>query len=705
MADGRLVPPNLDDRTWQDLVNEVRGLIPKYAPQWTDHNPSDLGMTLVELFAWLVEGMIYRLNRVPEKHYIEFLNLLGITRDPATPARTQVTFTVTGTPTDILKGTQVATPQSPTEEPVVFETDADVRVLPIDLAHGLFLPATGGYRNYSQALVKGSLEETTIAVNAGATVVLALGFSGPSAEPLRIFFDLAKTPERPLTLTWTFSQGNSAPNAWTVVEPARVNDGTSSLTRSGMMSLTIPATWQAQAPPNWTDLGPASPADAVTDSRFWVGLRLQNTSGGPAALALRRVGFNAVSATHALTVNPRGTDADAEPLGGSTGQPSQTFVLKNPPLYQQPQVTDPYNHLTVQVREPAGNETFGEWTSWTRVNDFPPGSNEVYKCNPVTGDIIFGDHDSVTGRGRGKIPPPGSQIRALTYRYVVGGVRGNVPPQTISVVRDPPPGASGVTVINPGPATGGSDQESIEETKRRAPEVLKNRDRAVTLADYEYLAREASTDVTKVRALPEFTNARGEPRDFGGLNRAPGHINVIIIPDTADARPRPEADLLVEVSDYVQPRRPATAHLHVHGPRYLPIRVIAKVNVWSSARRSGLVDPETYHETIITKLQGFLHPTRGKQDGRGWEVGESVYVNQIFAAIQPPPEVGFIASIELEAANPDYGPGIPANPPPPRPEEVVVHRQGTWVQLADYEIVCYGDVRGVNNEPLVEEIA
>ena len=140
MADGRLVPPNLDDRTWQDLVNEVRGLIPKYAPQWTDHNPSDLGMTVVELFAWLVEGMIYRLNRVPEKHYIEFLNLLGITRDPATPARTQVTFTVTGTPTDILKGTQVATPQSPTEEPVVFETDADVRVLPIDLAHMLLSP-------------------------------------------------------------------------------------------------------------------------------------------------------------------------------------------------------------------------------------------------------------------------------------------------------------------------------------------------------------------------------------------------------------------------------------------------------------------------------------------------------------------------------------------------------------------------------------
>ena len=60
---GRIVPPDLDDRTWQDLVDEMRALIPKYAPQWTDHNPSDLGITLIELFAWLGEGIIFRLNQ------------------------------------------------------------------------------------------------------------------------------------------------------------------------------------------------------------------------------------------------------------------------------------------------------------------------------------------------------------------------------------------------------------------------------------------------------------------------------------------------------------------------------------------------------------------------------------------------------------------------------------------------------------------
>lgn len=687
MADGRLVPPNLDDRTWQDIVNEVRALIPKYAPQWTDHNPSDLGMTLVELFAWLVEGMIYRLNRVPDKNFVEFLNLLGITRGPATPARTHVTFRVTRTAIDIRKGTKVGTPQSPTEEPVVFETDADLRALPIDLDHVLFLPATGGYTNYSRVLVIGPLAETVLSVNAGETAVVVLGFSEPSTE-LHIDVDLANgVPGAAMAPVWTYATGDLPPLGWPPVEPSQVNDRTSALTRSGTITLSIPADWQAQAPPSWTDLEPASPADAVTEPRFWLGLRLSNTRDAVIALTIRRLGFNAVSVTNALTVNVPRNDAEAELLGISTGQAFQTFTLKNPPLYKQPRVQDPYNHLVVQVREPVGEGTFGDWTAWTRVGEFPSAGDEVYKCNPVTGDIIFGDHDPITARGRGKIPPQGSEIRALTYRYVVGGVRGNVPAHTISIVRDPLPGVSGVEVLNPGPATGGSNQENLEETKRRAPEVLKNRDRAVTLADYEYLARKVSTEVKKVRALPagvQLTDEAGNAQPFGGLNREPGQVHVIIVPDASNARPAPEEDLLVAVSDYLQQRRPATVHVHVHGPKYLPIKVIAKVNVWSSAIDDKLVeDTETYREEIITKLQGFLHPTRGKQDGSGWEVGESVYLHQMFAALQPPPEVGFIETIRLEAAEPLY---IPAD----RPQEVVRHTRDTWVPVADYELVCYG---------------
>jgi Baseplate J-like protein len=69
--------PNLDDRTWKDLVAEGRALIPAMAPEWTDHNPSDPGITLVELFAFLSEILIYRLNRIDDRTMNKFLKLIN----------------------------------------------------------------------------------------------------------------------------------------------------------------------------------------------------------------------------------------------------------------------------------------------------------------------------------------------------------------------------------------------------------------------------------------------------------------------------------------------------------------------------------------------------------------------------------------------------------------------------------------------------
>jgi hypothetical protein len=68
--------PNLDDRRYADLVEEARSLIPTHAPEWTNHNPSDPGITLIELFAYLTEMLIYRLNRVTDENKKKFLKLL-----------------------------------------------------------------------------------------------------------------------------------------------------------------------------------------------------------------------------------------------------------------------------------------------------------------------------------------------------------------------------------------------------------------------------------------------------------------------------------------------------------------------------------------------------------------------------------------------------------------------------------------------------
>ena len=69
--------PNLDDLGWGDLLKEGRTLIPAWAPEWTNHNPSDPGITLVELFAYFSEKLLYRLNRISDKNVEEFLRLIN----------------------------------------------------------------------------------------------------------------------------------------------------------------------------------------------------------------------------------------------------------------------------------------------------------------------------------------------------------------------------------------------------------------------------------------------------------------------------------------------------------------------------------------------------------------------------------------------------------------------------------------------------
>src|SRR5450759_4094365 len=84
--------PNLDDRRFQDLVDDAKRLVQQRCPEWTDHNVSDPGVTLIELFAWMTEQYLFRLNQVPDKNLVAFLDLIGVRLRPAQPARGDVTF-------------------------------------------------------------------------------------------------------------------------------------------------------------------------------------------------------------------------------------------------------------------------------------------------------------------------------------------------------------------------------------------------------------------------------------------------------------------------------------------------------------------------------------------------------------------------------------------------------------------------------------
>jgi hypothetical protein len=140
--------PQLDDRTFEQLVTEARARIPRFTPEWTNFNDSDPGMTLVKLHAWLTETILYRLNKLPELNYLKFLELLNVQPRPAVAARAQLTFTLKklNKPTDplvtlVAKGTQVGVDDPDLTEELLFETDRTLTALNAVLA-AIIVPGT-----------------------------------------------------------------------------------------------------------------------------------------------------------------------------------------------------------------------------------------------------------------------------------------------------------------------------------------------------------------------------------------------------------------------------------------------------------------------------------------------------------------------------------------------------------------------------------
>jgi len=124
--------PQLDDRDWNELVTEGTAYLQGRSGAWTDFSAGDPGIVLVELFAYLTDLMIYRLNKVPEKAYVEYLRLIGLTMRPPAAAEVQLTFTSdkpAASPIPIPRGTRASVNRvSGGGDPPVFATDDPAQI-------------------------------------------------------------------------------------------------------------------------------------------------------------------------------------------------------------------------------------------------------------------------------------------------------------------------------------------------------------------------------------------------------------------------------------------------------------------------------------------------------------------------------------------------------------------------------------------------
>ncbi len=208
--------PNLDDRSWKQIVDEAVRLIPRYCPEWTNHNTSDPGVTLLELYAWMTEMVIYRLNKVPEKNFLTFLDLIGVRLKPPEPARVVLELTPSeGVEGELVvkKGTQVATLQAGGSDPVTFETLRDISLLPLHVVR-----AASSHRatvaDHTEALLGGEAKEPLFAGVQEVERFLYVGDDRLSAfneeTAIDLFFEAmpgSSGPRVPTVTEWQYFDG------------------------------------------------------------------------------------------------------------------------------------------------------------------------------------------------------------------------------------------------------------------------------------------------------------------------------------------------------------------------------------------------------------------------------------------------------------------------------------------------------------------
>lgn len=690
------IPPRLDDRSFDDLVEELTARIGAHTPEWTDVRVGDPGRTLLELFAWLGDTILYRANLVPERQRLKFLELLQIPLRPPIAARTIVSI---GFEDPAAVQPVLIQPGARIDGPVPFETLRRVTVLPLeapammkrrattdddpelagvlaDLSRVYELPASATAEGYvteevfpggdprpegfdlNREPVDNSLWFPLLALADADKDDLAQALVPDPGEP-RWSMSFGIVPAfDPVDGIEPLPQRRELPLVWELTRPSPdgsprfstlpvLSDSTGGLVRDGVVeiALDVGRVDQLGAPSN--DVGdllkagvgdrPPRLEDPKMAERLvaWVRARPSEPVDG---VRIAWAGLNAVP------IDARQTYENII-IGESTGRPEQRFGLPARPV-------DPQT-FALQV---ADDRVVGGWATWQRVVDLGvSGPDDAhYVVDPEAGTVRFGDGM------RGRVPPNGRPIRVTRMR-AGGGVDGNVPPRTLTKVQRAR-GLEGAVIVRPLsvfqplPTRGGLPGETLRDAEQRIPFMLRHRNRAVTEEDYRALAASVpGAPVGRVELLPMF-------KPHQRLSNVRGVVSVMVLPTApwppAQPSPRPDRRLLESVHDWLHARKPLGTELYVIGVEYVPVACSVAVRLRDDAPREATL---LQVRRAVERHLWSLPP--GGPDRRGWPRERAISARELEVVVARVPGVRAVNDLALfGAVGEGWGKKIPPAP-------------------------------------------
>jgi hypothetical protein len=705
-----LTAPRLSELTYRDLVDEALARIPVHNPEWTNFNDSDPGVTLIQLFSFLTESLLYRSNRIPDDNRRKFLSLLGVPLQPGAPARGMVTLVNRGEfRAVVLPGNvEVRTGEVP------FRTDAGLDVLPIEwqVFYRRLAPSDAAtedlyrqlYASYSEEGAPANLrlyETAPLASSSPLTAASGLDLAADTIDSSLWIALLRRPSDRNLPIEEvrkelagkTISLGLLPALTETTLfltpgSPSGQRDDPLALLRfeipaggslganqdrqprylrlpaaTGGDPLTEPSIVQLILPDPlpglWDDIEPLEDGvdnlpppleDSALQERLvtWVRIRL--------ALDELRAGQNDIRllwvAPNTAMVTQR-TRVTGERLPNGTGEPDQTATLAHRPVI--------HGSVRLEVRSPKATER----EVWTEIDDLlaagpeidlpdrqlPPGTASSRITAPATVFALDAASGALRfGDGfRGMRPPFNTEMQA-TYDYSSGRA-GNV---GAGAITSGPSLLGGLIVNNEVPTWGGADAETVADGEKQIARYLQHRDRLVTAEDIDTITRRTpGVTLGRVDVLPAFHPdlSPNEPGD------APGAVTILVLPkhDPLDLdAPSPDRLFLKTICDYLDPRRLVTTEVYLRGPRYRDIWISLAIRTEPGA--SIAIVREAVKARLMAFLSPLPQPGPDGEESRGWPLRNPVIRMQLLAEASRVPGVLLIEDVQLAAEGPLLAP-------------------------------------------------